>query len=365
MSAIYSFEGLDGVGKSTLIDLVKFKLETEGKKVVILREPGTTLMGEAIRDLIKSDTPRAPLSEVLLFLASRADMVETTLNTAMKHFDYVLIDRYIDSTIAYQGYGNGIDVNFLQHVNNAIIGSKGTPKRTYYITTPEDIVFKRLAERDDQVKDKAEVDLEFRQRVQDGYRQLQRWYPDRIVEIENLDLDQAVEEIYDDMLGITEHRREILASQNAKSEGPATYRAIVQRYGWNHEAGEPTLLLTHVKRKWARQISTDHLWVAYDRELLKAGPLFAGDSIEFTADIHEYQHTDLNGSVYLEYGLTNVSNVTVLKRITLPNMPGIVLEEDLSRIWTQTNEDIYKVSLERHVNFMRMLHYKYLGLSSK
>ena len=163
MSKLISFEGVDGVGKSTVIQKTATDLTSLGYSVIVLREPGTTDLGLKLRELIKSDTPRSELAEVLLFMASRADMVTNVVTRALKAYDIVLLDRYIDSTIAYQGYGNGVDINLLNELNRMVINNK-LPDKTIYIDAPMDIVAERIRLRgDDPVK--FDTDEQFAKRV--------------------------------------------------------------------------------------------------------------------------------------------------------------------------------------------------------
>lgn len=170
MSKFISFEGVDGSGKTTLIQVVSELLTTNGYTVKVIHEPGTTPIGLKIRELLKSDIPRSKMSEVLLFEASRADMVETEVIPSLEKYDFVITDRYVDSTIAYQGYGNGNPIDVLTVLNDiAIQGIK--PDMRLYIDVSVDVAESRRNTRDSDV-DKFDNDNEFANRVYAGYQEL-------------------------------------------------------------------------------------------------------------------------------------------------------------------------------------------------
>ena len=102
-----SFEGLDGSGKSTQAELLQARLEADGEDVVATREPGGTELGERIRDLVLHGGHVAPWAEALLYAASRAQHVEEVIRPALDRGASVICDRYVDSSVAYQGVGRG------------------------------------------------------------------------------------------------------------------------------------------------------------------------------------------------------------------------------------------------------------------
>lgn len=111
------FEGIDGSGKSTVLDQVAEKLKANGKTVLINREPGTTAMGLAVRQLLKSGTKRSRETELFLQEASRRDIFDTRIKPNLDKYDYIMNDRYIYSTIAYQGAGRGNPINVVNDLN--------------------------------------------------------------------------------------------------------------------------------------------------------------------------------------------------------------------------------------------------------
>ena len=242
MGKIISFEGVDGVGKTTVINTLKEELIKQDKSVLVIQEPGTTEFGQEIRELIKKPTNRSQLADVLLFIAARADMVQKVLKPASKIYDYILIDRYIDSTIAYQGYGNGNDISLLDYLNRAVINNI-LPNKTILLTIPLDVAEDRRKKRGE-ASDKYE-DAEFLKRVEEGYEKLAYNNPDRIVKIPNIKIDNTIKEIIK-VINSNEnvqHKREKLAKSH---EERLTYRAVVGRPGRDLD-GNPTLLLTKVK----------------------------------------------------------------------------------------------------------------------
>ena len=119
-----SFEGVDGSGKSTQINLLKIEIERNGFECVLLEEPGTTLVGLEIRKILKDYEKVGELSsitELFLFAASRSELVDKEIKPLLARREKVIIaDRYIDSTLAYQGYGRGYDTDKINYINNIV-----------------------------------------------------------------------------------------------------------------------------------------------------------------------------------------------------------------------------------------------------
>ena len=115
-----TFEGGEGCGKSTQVKRLKEALEKTGVEVLLTREPGGTWLSEEIRHLIKDQTTDAPCdrSELLLFLAARAQLVKNVIRPALEAGKWVVSDRFSDSTIAYQGYGRGLPLDILKDMND-------------------------------------------------------------------------------------------------------------------------------------------------------------------------------------------------------------------------------------------------------
>ena len=143
-----TFEGPEGGGKSTHVRELAEQLRAEGKTVLVTREPGGTTLTEKIRGLLREelDDPPVTRSEVLLFLAARAQVVSQVIRPALARGEWVLCDRFADSTFAYQGYGRGIDVGLLRNFND--FATEGlVPDLTILLDVPPEVSRKRRAER--------------------------------------------------------------------------------------------------------------------------------------------------------------------------------------------------------------------------
>jgi dTMP kinase len=116
-----TFEGGEGSGKTTQTERLKRSLEGRGRRVMQMREPGGTKLGEDLRTLLLNSTSIAPTTELLLFVAARAELVHKAIRPALEAGIDVICDRFIDSTMAYQGYGRGIDMNLIRTLNEAAI----------------------------------------------------------------------------------------------------------------------------------------------------------------------------------------------------------------------------------------------------
>jgi dTMP kinase len=116
-----TFEGGEGAGKSTQVNLLRSRLEAEGRRVINLREPGGTPLGEELRQLLLNSTNIATKTELLLFLAARSELVQKVIKPALEGGIDVICDRFIDSTAAYQGYGRKLDLELITTLNAAVI----------------------------------------------------------------------------------------------------------------------------------------------------------------------------------------------------------------------------------------------------
>jgi len=173
-----TFEGLDGSGKTTQAELLRERLEAEGEQVVLTREPGGTELGERIRDLVLHGGHVAPWAEALLYAASRAQHVEEVIKPALGRGASVICDRYLDSSVAYQGVGRGLGLERVLELNLDAVGGL-LPDRTFLLALDPAEVTARLAE---QQPDRLEREGDdFHARVAEGYRELAARFPDRIV----------------------------------------------------------------------------------------------------------------------------------------------------------------------------------------
>ena len=139
-----TFEGLDFCGKSTQVEKIKKKLESYGKKVVLIREPGGTQISEKVREILldKENSEMHIEAELLLFSASRAQLVREKIIPLLKDGIFVISDRFHDSSIAYQGFGRGIDLNSVKAIQNFAIGD-AIPDITFFIDLPLSEIDKR------------------------------------------------------------------------------------------------------------------------------------------------------------------------------------------------------------------------------
>ena len=116
-----TFEGLDGAGKTTQVSLLHSYLSSLGKSVFLTREPGGTGVGERIRDMLKGSFME-PITELLLFYASRAEHAKKIVKPMLARGDIVICDRFVDSSIAYQVFGRGVDEKIIENLNEMTIG---------------------------------------------------------------------------------------------------------------------------------------------------------------------------------------------------------------------------------------------------
>lgn len=173
---LITFEGGEGSGKSTHADLLKDYLEDKGFKVLILREPGGTDTGEKLRNiLLKGKSKISPLTELFLFLASRKELVTKIIEPSLQKSNIVICDRFMDSTVAYQGYGRGINIELVSKLNNLVIGKEALPNLTFILDTDKHLGFKSKGE------DRIEVeDSSFHKKVREGYLEIARKNPERV-----------------------------------------------------------------------------------------------------------------------------------------------------------------------------------------
>ncbi len=193
-----TFEGPEGCGKSTQIKLLAEKLEAQGIKVACTREPGGTATGEAIRNILQHDVVDESLgdrAELLLFTASRAQLMDQVVLPALGRNVWVLCDRFIDSTMAYQGFARGMDIAALDRINDFAINSR-KPDLTLLLDLDVEKGFQRLEERysdGNETHDRFEREArDFHLRVCDGYHKLAQREPERF---RIIDADQIIDEV--------------------------------------------------------------------------------------------------------------------------------------------------------------------------
>lgn len=169
-----TFEGLDFCGKSTQVKLLKEKLEEMGKKITLIREPGGTEISEKIRDILldKKNFEMHIEAELLLFSASRAQLVREKIIPLLKDGFFVISDRFHDSSIAYQGFGRGISLNSVKAIQEFAIGS-AIPNLTFFIDLPLNEIDKRREKFGATNLDRIELsENDFYNRVRNGYLEM-------------------------------------------------------------------------------------------------------------------------------------------------------------------------------------------------
>ncbi|HET7743815.1 MAG TPA: dTMP kinase [Gaiellaceae bacterium] len=188
-----SFEGLDGSGKTTQAELLRARLEAEGEDVLATREPGGTELGEAIRGLVLHGGHVSPWAEALLYAAARAQHVEEVIAPALERRVSVLCDRYVDSSVAYQGIARGLGLKRVLDLNLAAVGGL-MPERTFLLLIDPEEVPNRLPGEGDRLERESGT---FHSCVDAGYRELASRFPERIVSLDgSLPPEEIAEEVY-------------------------------------------------------------------------------------------------------------------------------------------------------------------------
>lgn len=199
-----TIEGIDGSGKTTQINLLKKYIENKGFNVIFVREPGGNKISERIRKIILdvNNKEMDNIAEVLLYASSRAQLVSQVIKPELKKGSIVICDRFVDSSVAYQGFGRKIDINIIKKINN-IATRHLSPDITFFL----DLDPKRSIERKKEQKklDRMENEKQyFYNSVYHGYLELAKKEPERIKVI---DATQNVEEIHMDM---TNHLEDLI-----------------------------------------------------------------------------------------------------------------------------------------------------------
>ncbi len=171
-----TFEGVDGSGKSTQAALLVEHLTSLGRRVEATREPGGTPIGEKIRGLLLDGDEPAPWTEAALFAAARAELAERVIRPALAAGTDVVCDRFLDSSLAYQGVARGLGIDSVLELNVGVADL--TPDRTFVLLLDADIAAARAGSSPDRME---REDGSFRAAVADGYRELAERFPERIV----------------------------------------------------------------------------------------------------------------------------------------------------------------------------------------
>jgi dTMP kinase len=197
-----SFEGIDGSGKTTQISRLVAFLEARGREVCVFREPGGTRLGERLRELVLEGDDVVPWAEVSLFAAARAQLVETEIRPALAKGSDVVCDRYLDSSVAYQGLARGLGADAVLEWNLRVTGGL-LPRLTFLLTLTAEQAFARIRPVSFEAGEASTVDLdrlereslEFRKRVEAAYAELAGAFPDRILPIDGTLPPDAIAEL--------------------------------------------------------------------------------------------------------------------------------------------------------------------------
>lgn len=189
-----TFEGGEGSGKSTIIEAIRAHFSAS-LRVLVSREPGGSIIAEAIRDVVLNPKHQGMVypTEALLYAAARAQHLSEVLIPAFHAYDLVLCDRYVDSSLAYQAYARNLGFSYVERINDYAM--KHLPDMTFYIDVTPEVGLQRIKHRDKQDRLDLET-LSFHHKVREGYLEVVKRYPNRVVLIDgNRPLDVMIEDM--------------------------------------------------------------------------------------------------------------------------------------------------------------------------
>lgn len=193
---LITVEGTDGAGKTTQIKLMEKYLVDKGYEVVLIREPGGSKIGEQIRNVIldPNNVEMAKITEMLLYASSRAQLVEETIKPKLFQNKIIICDRFVDSSLVYQGVARGIGIELVKMVNDIALNGL-TPDITFFLDVdPQTALHRRLtATKADRIESEK---VDFHIRVYEGYKKISSMYGNRIKPI---DANRKSEEIFEDI----------------------------------------------------------------------------------------------------------------------------------------------------------------------
>lgn len=195
-----TFEGGEGSGKTTIASLVKEQLEKEGYQVVLTREPGGVDIAEEIRNVILDvkNTNMDKKTEALLYAASRRQHLVEKVIPALNQGAIVICDRFIDSSLVYQGLARGIDIDEVYEMN-LFATENILPERTIFFDIQPELGMQRIAMNKDREVNRLDMEnMDFHYKVYQGYLQICDKYPNRIVKV---DASQSIENVFDQVIG--------------------------------------------------------------------------------------------------------------------------------------------------------------------
>jgi len=194
---LITFEGSEGSGKTTQIARIATRFQDAGHDIVVTREPGGTEIGEEIRHLLKHASPGSnvcPETELLLFAASRAQLVHEVIRPNIEEGKIILCDRFVDSTTVYQGVGRQIAAEPVHVINTFAVGNL-MPDITVILDVPAEVGFLRIKERASDLPDRMEEEnIDFYHKVREGYLMLAKAMPERFVIIDGTQQVRQLEE---------------------------------------------------------------------------------------------------------------------------------------------------------------------------
>ncbi|HNY19383.1 MAG TPA: dTMP kinase [Flexilinea sp.] len=193
-----TFEGPDGSGKTTQVKRIGRKLIEKGFDIVYTREPGGTEISDQVREILMNmkNKQMCPRTEILLFCAARAQLVEEVIRPALQSGKIVISDRYADSTLAYQGYGHGFEQETLKQLLNFTTGNLW-PDLTFLLDISAEKGLRRRISNQEEWNRMDDYQLAFHERVRNGYHQLAAADPQRW---EMIDADQSEEAVENEIM---------------------------------------------------------------------------------------------------------------------------------------------------------------------
>lgn len=201
-----TFEGCEGVGKTTQVERLRRYFEESGQKALFLREPGGTVISEKIREMLlsKENDNMNGKCEALLYSAARAQLLGEVVAPALEKGVIVVCDRFTDSTFAYQGAARGLGMDFIDGLNKLTCGDI-VPNVTVFLDMPPRLAFARKggADKNDRLESQS---MEFHEKVYKGYKEVARRYPDRFVCV---DASKDADEVWEDVIDLLRQRTSV------------------------------------------------------------------------------------------------------------------------------------------------------------